>query len=262
MNFSPIVARLADGTDEATLKKVRSSAPIELHLDTLEIYGHRLFGLSPSEPTYVCNWDLNFGLVSGQATPNFVRTLIFSIKAFLFTFDDLENALPAEEEIINDATFLRLSVKSIHVQINEGTAGWLISSESIRLMFNDWSSGLISDVISLVIPDLLISCVDNGGLGDAQKNTSSNVSGESKAMKPHARFSTNIFVSVFGQKALLKERRDLQQKHIHDHDLKTRRTSFLLHETSSKGLFGAVGVGVEVAATSMSIPSMPPPIQC
>lgn len=224
----------------------------QLFLDNFIIYGHRLFGLPPTEPTYVCNWDLSFGSLRGECNLEFLQALIHGLKACEFSLDDVENALPpAVVEILHDITFLRIIVKSVNIWLRASPSAFLISTDDISFSLNDWANELYSSEISLSIPGLTLACVDDDS-AQRQRGKQSSIKAET-----HAYVSTNISMSVFGSNSAATERRNTQQKHVREHDLRTSRTSFLLHPITR------VHYAIKsetTTASPMSAPSMPPPL--
>ncbi|RYP62212.1 hypothetical protein DL769_007401 [Monosporascus sp. CRB-8-3] len=97
--LSPLSLSLGnDDGDAAT--PVSAASRTQLFVDGLTIYGHRLFGLPPIEPTYLCNWDLSVGAVTGECSADFLMALVRGGKAFGFSLDDDENALVTYSSIV------------------------------------------------------------------------------------------------------------------------------------------------------------------
>ncbi|KAI5783158.1 hypothetical protein DFH27DRAFT_276125 [Peziza echinospora] len=260
INISPISASLSSTNDYIDAASREWPTQTQLFIDGLVIYGHRLFGLPPSEPTYVCNWDLSLGALTGECTPDFLRTLIFGLKSFDFSMDDVENALPHAEEVLSDVTFVRVAVKSVQIWLRVAPSAFLISTEEIKFSLNDWSNEQYSDRISLVIPSIILACVDEESAQRQKGKSPALPSSSTIGTKTNAYLSTNLDMTVFGIKNNARKERVMQQQHVKDHDFRTGRASFLLRRTDESGLTGQFVADEEVTAPSMSVPSMPPPL--
>ncbi|KAF8423097.1 hypothetical protein EV426DRAFT_603841 [Tirmania nivea] len=258
VNCSPISASLSSVESADTTPKGFLS-PTQLFLDNLVIYGHRLFGLPPTEPTYVCNWDLSFGNLTGECNVEFLRTLLFGLRVFNFNLDDVENALPPTVlEVLYDITFLRVIVKSVRIWLRVSPSAFLLSTDEINFTLNDWANELFSDRISLSTPGLTLACVDEESVQRQRGKQHSQSLTEFTESKTHAYISTDLLMTVFGHKSGATEKREHQQRHVQDHDFQTGRAAFLLqHSTGQNSI-----TGDQKTATSspMSAPSMPPPL--
>ena len=258
VNCSPISASLSS-VDPVDATPKGFLPPAQLFLDNMVIYGHRLFGLPPTEPTYVCNWDLSFGNLTGECNVEFLRTLLFGLRVCDFSLDDVENALPPTVlEMLHDITFLRVIVKSVRIWLRVSPSAFLLSTNKINLTLNDWANELFSDRISVSVPGLTLACIDEESAQRQRGKQFSHSLTELAKSKTHAYVSTDLLVTVFGHKSGAAEKRDHQQKHVQDHDFGTGRAAFLLqHPTRQHSI-----TGNQKTATSspMSAPSMPPPL--
>lgn len=211
---------------------VSSTTASELFIESLNIYGHRVFGLPPTEPTYVCNWDLAVGAVTGECSAEFLTRLIDGGKAFAFTFDDDENALPSiSNPVVYDVTFLRVSVEPVRVWVHVDDSVLLLSTGAVDLNFNDWAGLHYSKKLSLEIPDVCIALVD----------AESAVRHRSRIHQPvenQAYIVTAISLTMLGRKLGFAQDRLLQQEHLLREDLRTHRTDFLLREGIITGIPG------------------------
>ncbi|RYP41788.1 hypothetical protein DL767_000804 [Monosporascus sp. MG133] len=156
--LSPLSLSLGnDGGDAAT--PVSAAPRTQLFVDGLTIYGHRLFGLPPIEPTYLCNWDLSVGAVTGECSADFLMALVRGGKAFGFSLDDDENALVTYSSIVvYDVTFIRAFVQSVRVWLHVEEAAFLFSTGSIDVNYNDWARTHYSRRADISVPDLEIAC--------------------------------------------------------------------------------------------------------
>ena len=198
------------------------SSPTQVFVDGLRIYGHRLFGLPPTEPTYLCNWDLSVGAVTGECTADFLTTLARGARAFIFDFDDEENALiPYSSIIMHDVTFLRLAVHSVKLWLHVDEAAFLLSTDTISVNFNDWARSHYSKRGNVKVPNLQLSCVDSEVAARHKSRYRHDIS-------PEALFQTTIHLAIVGRKFEFSKERNLQQDLVRREDQRTLRTQFLL----------------------------------
>ncbi|OTA94769.1 hypothetical protein M434DRAFT_394429 [Hypoxylon sp. CO27-5] len=219
--FSPLSLSLGDEDGGAT-SPMSAIPSTQLFVDGLNIYGHRLFGLPPTEPTYLCNWDLRVGAVTGDCSTDFLTTLIRGGRAFGFSLDDDENALiPYSSIIMYDVTFLQVFVESVQVWLHVDEAAFLLSTGTIDVHYNDWARTHYSRRADIKIPNLEVACV----------NSESATRHRSRA---HSRVDTDVFLrtnvhfALIGRKYDFAQERHLQQELVRRHDQRTCRTNFLL----------------------------------
>ncbi|KAB5576417.1 hypothetical protein GE09DRAFT_1095635 [Coniochaeta sp. 2T2.1] len=200
---------------------ISATSSTQLFVDGLSVYGHRVFGLPPTEPTYLCNWDLSVGAVTGECTPEFLTALMGGGRAFGFSFDDEENSLISYSSIIMyDVTFLRVFVQSISIWIHVEEAAFQISSGSINVNYNDWARSHYSRRANITIPDVRLSCVNS-------ESASRNKSRAHHAVETDALVQTSVHLAIIGRKYDFTNERRLQQELVRRHDQRTHRTRFL-----------------------------------
>lgn len=221
LSLSPLSLSL--GTEE---QPVGTPTPVststQLFIDGLHIYGHRLFGLPPTEPTYLCNWDLSIGDITGECTAEFLTTLAGGGKAFIFDFDDEENALvPYSSIVMHDVTFLRLVVGSIRLWLHIDDAAFLLSTDPISVNFNDWAQSHYSKRANVKVPNIQLSCVDSEIAARHKSRYRHDIS-------PEALLQTSVQLSIIGRKFEFSQERKLQQELVRREDQRTLRTQFLL----------------------------------
>ncbi|KAK0620335.1 hypothetical protein B0T14DRAFT_521133 [Immersiella caudata] len=201
---------------------ITSTSSTQLFVDGLNIYGHRLFGLPPTEPTYLCNWDISAGAVSGECSAEFLTTLISGGKAFAFSFDDDENALISLSSIVvYDVTFLRAAVQSVRLWLHIDEAAFLISTGVIEANYNDWARSHYSRRADIKIPAIKLSCV-NAESAARYKGRSHH------PVETDALLETSLRAAIIGRKVNFSNERKLQQELVRREDQRTRRTPFLL----------------------------------
>ncbi|KAK2807866.1 hypothetical protein FQN50_005255 [Emmonsiellopsis sp. PD_5] len=251
-SFSPLemvtVSTSSDGSHV-------SSHP-QLFVDGLSIYGHRLFGLPPTEPTYVCNWDFRVGQIGGECSPTFLKLATSAVRFVGFSFDDEENALPPIHPIVlHDVTFLRAKINSIKLWVLVDEAALLLSSGILDIDFNDWAGSSFSERLNVILPDLVLAAVDRKAatrLRDPSHQT----------VPTYAYFQTSLAFRMVERKTDFLATRAFQQEHIRIHDKRSNRTPWLLHNDENRPPSSIIDLGhAKLNPPAMVIPPMPEPIQ-
>ncbi|KAI0406823.1 hypothetical protein F4802DRAFT_595829 [Xylaria palmicola] len=243
--FTPLSLSIGDEEGGAT-SPTSSASKTHLFIDGLAVYGHRLFGLPPSEPTYLCNWDLNIGAITGECSAQFLTSLVQGGKAFGFSLDDDENAL-ISPTVVYDVTFLRVFVESLHVWLHIEESALLCSSGPIKANYNDWARTHYSKRTEISIPRLEVSCIQSDSL-----------TRHSSTVKPHAEVNlflkTSLHFAIIGRKYDFANVRQLQQELVRCHDQRTHRADFLL----LPGLLDSFQTDF-VEPVAQSVPTVPQP---
>ncbi|KAJ6444325.1 fermentation associated protein [Purpureocillium lavendulum] len=196
----------------------------QLFIDGLRVFGHRTFGLPPSEPTYLCNWDVSVGAVGGECTAEFLTSLAKGGAAFGFMFDDVENALvPYSSLIFHDITFVRVDVSSLHLWVRVDEAAFLLSTSTIEVTSNDWARSHYSKRADINIPNIEVSCVN-------AESAARHYSRRQHPVETAAYLRTDIRLASIGRKFQFSEERKIQQDLVRREDQRTDRTPFLLLE--------------------------------
>ena len=218
--LSPISLSLGNPSDGVGTP-MSAATSTQLFIDGISVYGSRLFGLPPTEPTYLCNWDFSVGAITGECTPEFLTALMGGAKVFAFTFDDNENALvPYSSIIVYDVTFLRAFVQSVRLWLHVEDAAFLLSCGSIDVEYNDWARSHYSKRANIRIPDLELSCVNS-------ESAARHKSRPQYPVETDAFLKTDIRLAIVGRKFNFKEERRLQQELVRRHDQRTHRAPFL-----------------------------------
>ncbi|KAI1499695.1 hypothetical protein F5X99DRAFT_272595 [Biscogniauxia marginata] len=246
--LSPLSFSLKDEED-GTMSPMSATASTQLFIDGLTVYGHRLFGLPPTEPTYLCNWDLNIGAITGECSTDFLTTLVRGGKAFGFALDDDENALiPYSSIVTYDVTFLRVHIESVQLWLHVEEAAFLCSTGSIDVRYNDWAQTHYSRRADVEIPSLEIACVNSESVARHQSRIHSPV-------ETDVFLRTSVHFVLIGRKYDFAQERKLQQELVRHHDQRTHRTSFLL-------VPGVIDdfTPDPVDPVAQSVPLVPPPV--
>lgn len=232
----------------ADTPKSSTGSNTQLFIDGIHVYGHRLFGLPHAEPTYLCNWDLSVGTVTGECTTEFLTTLVRGGNAFGFSFDDDENALiSAASIVLYDVTFLRVYVQSVDVWLHVEEAAFLLSTGSINVDFNDWARSHYSRRANVKIPNVKISCIDAEHA--ARHKIRSNYPVETDAL-----LETSVSLAIIGRKHDFSNQKRRQQEFVRREDQRTHRALFLLLSDAPEDFIPDI-----VDPPAQSVPPMPVP---
>ncbi|KAJ9137327.1 Fermentation associated protein [Pleurostoma richardsiae] len=219
--LSPMSLSLGSGDDPLGTPESATSST-QLFIDGICVDGHRLFGLPPTEATYMCNWDLSVGAITGECTADFLTSLMRGGKSFGFSFDDDENALiPYSSVVMYDITFLRVFVQSIRIWLHVDEAAFLLSTGSIDVKYNDWARSHYSRRANIRVPDIQFSCVNS-------ETAARHKSRSQSPIQPDALVHTSLHLAIIGRKFAFSQERKLQQEHVRREDQRTHRTEFLI----------------------------------
>ncbi|ATY64569.1 fermentation associated [Cordyceps militaris] len=222
LDLSPLSLSLGTGaqTDSPSL----STSNTQLFIDGIRAFGHRAFGLPPSEPTYMCNWDVSVGAVRGGCNAEFLSALTKGASAFGFTFDDVENALvPYSSLIFYDITFIRAQVDGVSLWVHLPDAAFLISTGTIDVNSNDWARSHYSKRANVLIPDIQISCVD-------AESATEHKSRHQHPVQTDAYLRMDVQLGSIGRKVNFSEERKTQQQLVRREDQRTDRTPYLIFD--------------------------------
>ncbi|KAL5117801.1 Macrophage colony-stimulating factor 1 receptor [Pleosporales sp. CAS-2024a] len=238
-NFSPINLAMGGSSGSGSgsgsgsspeASKEFSSGRTEIFLDSTVIFGHRLFGLPPTEPAYVCNWDFDIGRLSGECTSEFIETAAGAARSFGFTLNDDENSLPLTEvEVVHDVTYLRLKTHEIHVWMHVAQEALLLRTDAISLHFDDLAGHTFSQRLSARIPNLTISGV-NARCASRHRTHSSE---KKKTLETHAFLQTTLSLNLVARKLDFSQERNRQQAHVQLQDQRTNRAQFMLLDNNN-----------------------------
>lgn len=247
VNFSPLAVSHTNNCSRPELTAT-SDQNTQVFINGLQIFGHRLFGLPPLEPTYVCNWDFNIGSITGECCLDFLSSLLMSLKSFGFAFDDAENAPPCPDlQVLHDATFLRLNLQSVNVWLRLEQTAFLLSLTGAQIRYNDLAGQLFSEHLHLNIPNLTIAIVEAGAT--PLDPSSPNVSAITAAY-----FETMINITMVKRGLRFDENRQFQQSHIRQEDWRTGRTPWLIQDSQP------FNPRTKINPAAMPFPSMPEPV--
>jgi hypothetical protein len=229
----------------------------QVFIDGINSFGHRLFGAPPSEPAYVCNWDVDVGKILGECSSTFIRCLAFAIRSLIFTIDEEENALPPINTAdVHDVTFLRAHIEGVRLWLLTDGAAMLVELDQIDINLNDWAGPNFSKNVHVTVPRLLMSAVDRKSATRAHKFADQQGNQQVKTL---ACFQTSINIQALDKKAHFARDRALQQNHVRFHDQRTHRVEWLLHHQSQGRISSRQGDWAR-HPPAMPLPQMPEPV--
>jgi hypothetical protein len=255
VNFSPLSVSLGTSISKQDLPN-DFTGQTEVFVDSVVIYGHRLFGLPPTEPTYVCNWDFDIGTLSGECSAEFIDKAISAVRSFAFTFDDDENTFPLTQElIIHDSTFLRLRTADVNLWLHVADEAIMLRTAPITLDFNDQAGQTFSQRLKAIVPDLTIGSVDARSASRHRTRQ-----GEKQFVASHAFLQTTLSFNLLGRKLDFSEERSKQQAHLQEHDQRTNRTPFLFMDQQSLKGDKLSKIQQHIKPPAMQFPGIPQPV--
>lgn len=251
--FSPIAishTSLPENRDAG----VSLASSTQVFIDWFEISGHRLFGLPPSEPTYICNWDFSIGSVSGECCSKFLQCLVLALRSFAFTFEDAENALAcAHSQIIHDITFLRARIQPVSLWLRLDEVALLLTLKGLKISYDDLARQPFSRRLSMTAPSLGLAMVNIG------RNSIDSSSLRSSVITS-AFLKTAIDVKMVKQNPNFLKNRQLQQSHISLQDARTHRVPWLVEELGQSIQVGSSNHRPKIKSPAMPFPAMPEPV--
>ncbi|ETN46184.1 uncharacterized protein HMPREF1541_00368 [Cyphellophora europaea CBS 101466] len=227
VNSSPIEASIETVNGPGQKPDITST---QVFLENVVVYGHRLFGAPPTEPTYSCHWDVDVGFISGQCSSEFLGTLIQGVQSLIFTIDDFENALPnVLSKPIFDVNFVRARVAGIKLWILSESTAFLAEITPLTVDFDDWAGRDFAKHINVDIPAILIAAAE---LKSALRHHEI----PDHEVETFGLFRTSLRLATLDKTANLARTRALQQAHLRYSDQRTHRVDWLLHKPTVPGV--------------------------
>lgn len=253
ITFSPITVSYNSPVDCQRLAATPDLGT-QVFIDGLQILGHRLFGLPPTEPTYVCNWDFDIGSITGEFCGDFMNGLILALRCFGFVFEDAENALPcSHSQVIHDVTFLRVKIRPVSIWLRLEQTAFLFRLREAKISYNDLAGKLFSEHLHVSAPNIISAIVDTGG-------QSVNSSGLYSSTTTAAYLETSVDARMVKRKLHFNEDRQLQQSHLCLQDSRTHRVPWLIQDSEQSTLLEMSHRRSKVNPPAMPFPSMPEPV--
>ncbi|CAN6638185.1 protein Csf1p [Trichomonascus vanleenenianus] len=251
-DVTPLKGRYTESMDPTIILDIAKDSgnyDPELFIDGLSIHGHRLFGLPPTEPTYFCKWDIDFGDILVNGTFDIMQALGRIGIYTGYSFEDSENTLLLDMPTLYDVTFLSIKVGAIKIQLHTGKATLELTSSGIELTMNDLANERYSKRMNLQVPLVRLSVLQRIDENTAQ-------------LKILAAFRTSLSLTNFVVMRDAGEFRCRQQEHILLHDGPFNRCDFLLdekHRHQPPPAADGSDEGYDIHP-SFPLPKVPPPI--
>lgn len=257
LNLSPI-SFLSGSTKylEDDDSPVESASSTQMYIGHVDLGGHRAFGLPPNEPTYLSEWNIDVGKISGECSAAFCHDLVLALQAFVFTFQDGENALPiSSPNVFHDVTFVRVKTDVVRLWLHVGKDALLVSSQPVSVITNDWCGDQFSQRVTVLAPRITLAIVDARSASRHRVRA-----GRRMPVRTYAFFQTGASINVIGRKAQFEEERRKQQDHIKRSDIRTRRVPFLIRDDGSAAVELIDGMEDKTSPAVMAYPSLPLPM--
>ncbi|KAF0369743.1 fermentation associated protein [Gigaspora margarita] len=230
LTISPLTWTLGSDPNMKTTSKSRLSKEYTnyLFIDDLNIHAHRLFGPLPRTATYVCNWELNIGTISGQLRPSFLLSTTSFGKAFSYHYVDDESALPPDflNPLDADVTFLNLNLKEVDISVWGGdSVSQILLKEGLCIKFDDLANEKYTQRVLFDLPDLVVRSL---AMSASNLNSVYHVKdGESHPFVEVASFECAFNISLYHTISGWRQRFASQQAHLKEQDKETLRIPFL-----------------------------------
>jgi hypothetical protein len=176
-------------------------------IDGITVHAHRLLGKPPSNPAYICNWDFDVGMITGEAKIPFLQAINSAMESFVYNLQDVENALPEISPPDRDITFLRLNAAGASLALPVDTEEIRIQLGPTTLGADDRTSLLRSSKATVSIQSLAVQVLHKGKLV--------------------ASFDTALRMTLLGRRQDLLDHGPKQSRHVQDNDAPSRRAWFL-----------------------------------
>ncbi|SCU87267.1 LAFA_0E05710g1_1 [Lachancea sp. 'fantastica'] len=245
--LSPVkITRLKDCDSDAAFNRVQHENADQVPdgvISELQIHAHRLYGLPPSEETYVCKWDFFIGDIEMSSDLCFPLQLGAAIKKFAFGFKDFENIMNYKLEDVLDLTSVTLVVRSINLRVKSISTRHVVVVRANELLATvvDLENDSYTCRANIEVPALSVTVLEEGS-----------------EERPVVRFESSLDVTNFAQLEdfLLHTRQ--QKAHIAANDAPFHRCPFLLplviqNSEVYNELLGCIPPG-------MSIPTLTEPL--
>ena len=254
MDFSLFSSSIAFAQANSDQDVQAASQGVQMFIESLEICGHRLFGLPPTEPTYVCNWWFELGPITGDCSCHFLQGLTQALQVFTFTYEDAENALTHPQfQVVHDVTFVRAIIKPLELWLRIDEAAFLFKMGEAKIDFDDLSRQLCSGCLNVVLPSLTLVIIDlEADMLEANiRNSSAEV---------QAYIETSITARMVKHETKTSQNWQLQQMHIQQHDARTNRVGWLIEGTEKVKIPTSSDNRSKLRTPTMPLSSMPEPV--
>lgn len=222
LNSSPLRVS-TDIIDTAKSTPSNLNNGTEVFVQSIEVAGHRAFGLPPAEPAYYSHWNLLVGDVSGECSGIFIDKLLHAVLGLVVTIDDKENSMSLIELApVFDVTFLQVKSNHVKVWVHLEQTAILIAAEPATVDYNDWAGLDFSQRLVVTCPQVSASIVDVDSLPRPPNRAL-----RAQPLVTHAHLTSSLNLTMLRRKLHFAEERQKQQEFVVLHDSRTHRVPFL-----------------------------------
>lgn len=206
---------------------ISSDDKTELFVQSANVSMHRVFGLPPTEPSYMSQCSVNVGDVTGECSEKFLEKLLRAVQSLAVSATDDENAvslIPLAK--IDDVIFLRATTQHINIWFHISHEALGIKVEPSTVEFNDWAKVSFSQRLKAVVPQLSIAIAQKMSISQHRK-------GSFDAISTSALIQTSLTIDLMQRKLNFSDERKKQQDFIALHDARTNRAPFLVTQEAN-----------------------------
>ena len=176
-------------------------------VDGVAVHSHRLLGKPPSNPAYICNWDFDIGMITGEAKIPFLQAINAALDSFLYNLIDVENAIPEMSPPDRDITFIRVDAAGVTLRIPVDTDEVRLQLGPTTIGADDRTSLLRSLKATISVQSFATQVLHNGAVV--------------------ASFNTALRITMLGRRQDLLDHGPKQSQHVREHDAASQRAWFL-----------------------------------
>ena len=191
--------------------------------DGMHLHAYRLNGPAPKYLYYCSDFELNFGQIEGEVTPSFLMGLHDWFTKFNFHSLDVDNALDAELNFINnpnpEVMFAQALVSSINVIVWCGPADCVdfSCSKGMRYRYDSLVDHHYLNRGELEIPHVALRILTRG----------SDVASKDVNWLETGFIETAAVETFYSRSSRWKEEQNKQRRFLEENDAKTRRCGYL-----------------------------------
>lgn len=225
----------------------------QLSIDGVAVYGHRLFGLAPSEPAYVSSWDIDAGEIFANCSENFIAKTVAAAQSLVTTVGDVENAMPVPLlPMLHDITYVRFACPLLSLWTHTHDDTFMFKIQDINGSFQDCAGQHFSQRLHIQIPHISFACLD--------RSTSSEFDSRDNTLpETFAYVHTALTMTMVQRDPSFEENRQKQQDFVAIQDQRSHRAMFF---SAASGIRTGISPGNETfEQPSVSLPKLPAPLQ-
>lgn len=221
----------------------QTTSGTELFIESVNVSGHRLFGVGKGEPTYLSTWDVDAGAITSRSSSQFLSKLVATAQSLALTIEDAENALPiVPPPPLHDRTYVRFGCPLIQFQSEVEQDLFAVTIKQVHGAFNDAVDDRFSQKVIMNVPSIEVASVD------ARASARREVLSSSDTL---AYLQTSVSLTVLQRAADFPSQKDAQRNHVAQMDVKGRRATFIYDDQATDELFNA----------SIPLPLLPHPLR-